>query len=160
MDWFTIQKEVFCHLAYLTSVQSISCKNAKMDESQAGIKNAGRNINNDDTSLMTESEEEKSLLKVKEENEKSGLRLNIQQLRSWHLVPSLHDRQKGKVWNKYQIFILGASKITVDGDCGHEMKRCLPLEQSYDKTRLHIKKQRHHFANKSPYSPQDPYSQS
>ena len=63
-----------------------------MDESQAGIKNAGRNINNDDTSLMTESEEEKSLLKVKEENEKSGLRLNIQQLRSWHLVPSLHDR--------------------------------------------------------------------
>ena len=63
-----------------------------MDESQAGIKNAGRNINNDDTSLMTENEEEKSLLKVKEENEKSGLRLNIQQLRSWHLVPSLHDK--------------------------------------------------------------------
>ena len=67
-------------------------QNARMDESQAGIKNAGRNINNDDTSLMTESEEEKSLLKVKEENEKSGLRLNIQQLRSWHLVPSLHDK--------------------------------------------------------------------
>ena len=67
-------------------------QNARTDESQAGIKNTGRNINNDDTSLMTESEEEKSLLKVKEENEKSGLRLNIQQLRSWHLVPSLHDK--------------------------------------------------------------------
>ena len=52
-------------------------QNARMDESQAGIKNAGRNINNNDTSLMTESEEEKSLLKVKEESEKSGLRLNI-----------------------------------------------------------------------------------
>ena len=64
-----------------------------MGESQAGIKIAGRNINKNDTSLMIESkEEEKSLLKVKEESEKSGLRLNIQQLRSWHPVPSLHDK--------------------------------------------------------------------
>ena len=68
-------------------------QNARMGESQAGFKIAGRNINKNDTSLMIESkEEEKSLLKVKEESEKSGLRLNIQQLRSWHPVPSLHDK--------------------------------------------------------------------
>ena len=72
--------------------------NAKLDESQAGIKIAGRNIHNpryaDDTTVMAESEEElKSLLmKVKEESEKVGLKLNIQNLRSWHLVPSLHGK--------------------------------------------------------------------
>ena len=73
-------------------------RKAGLDEAQAGIKIAGRNINNlryaDDTSLMAESEEElKSLLmKVKEENEKVGLNLNIRKLRSWHLVPSLHGK--------------------------------------------------------------------
>ena len=72
-------------------------RNARLNEAQAGIKSAGRNINNlrytDDTTLMEESEEElKSLLKVKEENEKAGLKLNIQELRSWHLVPSLHGK--------------------------------------------------------------------
>ena len=76
---------------------------AGLDESQAGIKTAGRNINNlrnaDDTTLMAESEEElKSLLmKVKEEeSEKFGLKFNIQKLRSWHLVPSLHGKQRRK----------------------------------------------------------------
>ena len=73
-------------------------RNTGQNEAQAGIKIAGRNINNlryaDDTTLIAESQEElKSLLmKVKEENEKSGLKLNIQKLRSWHLVPSLHDK--------------------------------------------------------------------
>ena len=72
--------------------------NARLDEAQTGIKIAGRNINNlrytDDATLMAESEEElKSLLmKVKEENEKAGLKLNIQKLRSWHPVPSLHGK--------------------------------------------------------------------
>ena len=72
--------------------------NAKLDEAQAGIKIAGRNINNlryaDDTTLMAESEEElKSLLmKVKEESEEAGLKVNIQNLRPWHLVPSLHGK--------------------------------------------------------------------
>ena len=79
-------------------------RNAGLDEAQAGIKTAGQNINNlryaDDTSLMAESEEElKSLLmKVKEQNEKVGLKLNIQKLRSWHLVPSLHGKQMEKQW--------------------------------------------------------------
>ena len=73
-------------------------RNAGLEEAQAGIKIAGRNINNlryaDDTTLMAESEEElKSLLmEVKEESEKVGLKLNIQKLRSWHLVPSLHGK--------------------------------------------------------------------
>ena len=73
-------------------------RNAGLDEAQTGIKIAGRNINNlrytDDTTLMAESEEElKSLLmSVKEESEKAGLKLNIQKLRSWHLVPLLHDK--------------------------------------------------------------------
>ena len=72
-------------------------RNAGLEEAQAGIKIAGRNINNlryaDDTTLMAKSEEElKSLLKVKEEREKVGLKLNIQKLRSWHLVPSLYGK--------------------------------------------------------------------
>ena len=72
-------------------------RNTGLEEAQAGIKIAGRNINNlryaDDTTLMAESEEElKNLLKVKEESEKVGLKLNIQKLRSWHLVPSLHGK--------------------------------------------------------------------
>ena len=75
-------------------------------EAQARIKSAGRNTNNfryaDDTTLMAESEEEpKSLLmKVKEESEKAGLRFNIQKLKSWHLVPSLHGKKMGKQWKQ------------------------------------------------------------
>ena len=86
-------KAAYCHPAYLTSM-----RNAGLDEAQAGIKIARRNINNlrytDNTILMAESEEElKSLLmKVKEESEKAGLKLNIQKLRSWHPVPSLHGK--------------------------------------------------------------------
>ena len=81
-------------------------QNAGLDESQAGIKTAGRNINNlryaDDPTLMAESEEElKSLLmKVKEENEKAGLKLNIQKLSPWHLVPSLQGKQVGRNWKQ------------------------------------------------------------
>ena len=89
-------KPVYCHPAYLTYMQSTIMRNAGLDEAQAGIKIARRNINNlkyaDDTTFMAESEEQlKSLLmKVKEESEKVGLKLNIQKMRSWHLVPSLH----------------------------------------------------------------------
>ena len=90
-------KAAYCHPAFLYAEYIM--RNASLDESQAGIKTAGRNINNlrnaDDTTLMAESEEElKSLLmKVKEEeSEKFGLKFNIQKLRSWHLVPSLHGK--------------------------------------------------------------------
>ena len=79
-------------------------RNAALDEAQAGIKIAGRNINNlryaDDTTLVAESEEEQKslLMKVKEEREKVGLSSTFRKLRSWHLVPSLHGKQMGKQW--------------------------------------------------------------
>ena len=88
-------------------------QNARLDEAQAGIKIAGRNINNlryaDDTILMAESEEElKSLLmKVKEESEKVGLKLNIQKIRSWHLVPSIMANRWGNNGNGDRFYFLG-----------------------------------------------------
>ena len=80
-------------------------RNTGLDEAQVGIKIAGRNVNNlryaDDTILMAESQELKNLLmKVKEEREKVGLKLNIQKTKSWHLVPSLHGKQMGKQWKQ------------------------------------------------------------
>ena len=79
-------------------------QNTGLDELQAGIKTAGRNINKlrhaDDTTLMAESEEEAKshLMRVKEDSKKASLKFNIKKLRSWHLVPSLHGKQKGKRW--------------------------------------------------------------
>ena len=89
----------------------VSMRNARLDEAQAGIKIA-RNINNlryaDDTTPMAESEELKSLLmKVKEESEKSGLKLNIQKLRLWHLVPSLHGNRWGNNGNSERLYFGG-----------------------------------------------------
>ena len=112
-------------------------RNAGLEEAQTGIKIAGRNINNlryaDDTTLMAESEEELKSHLVKE-SEKVGLKLNIQKTKimasspitSWHPVPSLHGKQMGKQW-KQTDFIFWGSKITADGDCSHEFKRCLLL---------------------------------
>ena len=100
-DWFQIGKGVHhgCKLSpcLFNLYTEYIMRNAGLDEAQAEIKIAGRNINNlrytDDTTLMAESEELRSLLmKVKEESEKVGLKLNIQKLRSWHLVPSLHGK--------------------------------------------------------------------
>ena len=91
-------------------------RNAGLEEAQAGIKTAGRNIDNfryaDNTTLMTESEEElKSLLmKVKEESEKVALKLNIQKTKPWHLVPSLHGKYMGKHWKQCQTLFWGAPK--------------------------------------------------
>ena len=105
-------------------------KNAGLEEAQAGIKIAGRNINNlryaDDTTLMAESEEElKSLLmKVKEESEKVGLKLNIQKTKIMASGPITSWEMDGETVADY---ILLGSKITADGDCSHEIKRCLLL---------------------------------
>ena len=91
-------KAVYCHPTYLAYMQSTSWRNAGLDEAQAGIKTAGRNINNlryaGDTTLMAESEEKlkSHMMKVKEESEKAGLKLNIKKLRSWHPVSSLHGK--------------------------------------------------------------------
>ena len=106
-------------------------RNAGLDEAQAGIKIAGRNINNlryaDVTTLMAESEEElKSLLmKVKEESEKVGLKLNIQKTKIMACGPITSWQIEGETVETVAGFILGGSKITADGDCSHKIKRCL-----------------------------------
>ena len=105
-------------------------RNAGLEETQAGIKIAGRNISNlryaDDTNVMAESEEElKSLLmKVNEECEKVGLKLNIQKTKIVTSGPFISWQIDGETVSN---FICGGSKITADGDCSHEIKRCLPL---------------------------------
>ena len=107
-------------------------RNAGLEEAQAGIKIAGRNISNlryaDDTTLMAESEEQlKSLLmKVKEESEKVGLKLNIQKTKIMASGP-ITSWEIGKQWKQCQTLFWGSSKITADGDCSHEIKRCLLL---------------------------------
>ena len=142
-------------------------RNAGLEEAQAGIKIAGRNINKlryaDDTTLMAESEEElKSLLmKVKEEGEKVGLKLNIQKnkimasglITSWQIDGETIETMR-------DCSFLG-SKITSDNDCCHEIKRCFASwKKSYDQPRQHTKKQRHYFANKSLSSPSYGFSSS
>ena len=108
-------------------------RNAGLEETQAGIKIAGRNINNlrysDDTNLMAESEEElKSLLmKVKEDSEKVGLKLNIQKTKIMASGPITSWQIDLKTAETVTDFILGGSKITADGDCSHEIKRPLLL---------------------------------
>ena len=105
--------------------------NARLDEAQAGIKIAGRNINNlrytDDTTLMTENEEElKSLLmKVKEESEKAGFKLNIQKTKILASGPVTSWQIDGETVETVSDFIFGGSKITADGDCPREIKRRL-----------------------------------
>ena len=110
-------------------------RNSGLDEAQVGIKTAGRNINNlryaDDTTLMPESEEElKSLLmKVKEESEKVGLKLNIQKTKIMASGPITLGEIDGETVETMSDFIFGGSKITADGDCSHEIKRHLLLER-------------------------------
>ena len=105
--------------------------NARLDEAQGGIKIAGRNINNlryaDNTTLMAESEEElKSLfMKVKEESEKVGLKLNIQKTKIMASSPITSWQVDGETMETMRDFILEGSKITADGDCSHEIKRRL-----------------------------------
>ena len=127
-------------------------RNAGLDEAQAGIKIAGRNINNfryaGDTTLMAESEEElKSLLmKVKEENEKVGLKVNIQKTKIMASGPITSWQIDGETVETVTDFIFGGSKITAEGECSHEIQRCLlgPWKKSYDQPRQYIKKQRHY----------------
>ena len=108
-------------------------RNTGLEETQAGIKIAGRNINNlryaDDITLMAESEEERKslLMKVKEESEKVGLKLNIQKTKIMACGPITSWEIDGETMETGSDFILGGSKITADGDCSHEIKRCLLL---------------------------------
>ena len=108
-------------------------RNAGLDDAQAGIKIAGRNINNlryaDDTTLMAESEEElKSLLfQVKEESEKAGLKLSVQNMKIMASGPITSWQIDGETMETVTDFIFLGSKITADGDCSHDIKRCLLL---------------------------------
>ena len=110
-------------------------RNTGLDEAQAGIKTARRNINNlryaDDTTLMAEIEELKSLLmKVKEESEKVGLKLIIQKTKIMASGPISSGEIDGETMETVTGFILGGSKITADGNCSHEVKRC-SLEEKF-----------------------------
>ena len=135
-NWFQIGKGV--RQGYILS----SClfklyaeyimRNTGLDEAQAGIKIAGRNLNNlrcaDETTLMAESEELKNLLmKVKEESEKVGLKLNVQKTKIMASSPNTSWQIDGKTVETMTDFIFLGSKITADGDCSHEIKRCLLL---------------------------------
>ena len=136
--------------------------NAGLDEAQAGIKIAGRNINNlrhtDDTTLMAESEELKSLLmKVKEESEKAGLKLNIQKMKIMASSPITSWQIDGERMDTVADFTFLGSKVTADGDRSQEIKRHLLLRRKVMTSILneygqHVKKQRHYFTNKSPSS--------
>ena len=123
-------------------------KNTGLEEAQAGIKIAGRNINNltyaDDTTLMAESKKElKSLLmKVKEESEKVGLKFNIQKTKIMASGPITSWQIDGETVGTVADFIFLGSKITVDGDCSHEIKRCLLLGKKVMTNRDSILKSR------------------
>ena len=135
-DWFRIGKRVRqgCILSpcLFNLYAEYIMRNAGLEEAQAGIKIARRNINNlryaDVTTLMAESEELKSLLmKVKEEREKVGLKLNIQKTKILASGPITSWQIDGETVKTMADFIFGGSKITADGDCSHEIKRCLLL---------------------------------
>ena len=133
-------------------------QNRGLDGSPAIIKIARRNINNlgyaDDTTLKAENEEElKSLLMwVKEERGKAGLKLNIQKIKIMASGPITSWQIEGGKLETVLDFIFLGSKITAYSDCCHEIKTFAPWKESCDKPRQYIKKQRHHFANKSSYS--------
>ena len=136
-DWFQMGKGVHqgCILSpcLFNFYAEYIMRNAGLDEAQAGIKIAGRNINNlsyaDDTTLMAESEEELKgfLMKVKVESEKVGLKLNIQKTKIMATGPITSWEIDGETVETVSDFIFLGSKITTDGDCSHEIKRCLLL---------------------------------
>ena len=131
-------------------------RNAKLDESQAGIKIAGRNINNlryaDDITLMVESEEElKSLLmKVKEKSEKAGLKLNLQKTKIMASGPITSWQIDEETMEAVTDFIFWGSKITSNVDCNLEIKTLSSWKKNYDKHRQYFKKQRNYFGIKGP----------
>ena len=132
-DWFQIGKGVRQGRSLFYFYAEYIMRNAGLEETQAGIKIARRNINNlryaDDTTLMAESEEELKglLMKVKEESEKVGLKLNIQKTKIMASSPITSWEIDGETVETVTDFILGGSKMTVDGDCSHEIKRRLLL---------------------------------
>ena len=150
-------RSVYCHPAYFYAEYIV--RNAELDESQAGIKNARRNINNlryaANTTLMEESKEEQKsfLMRVKEESEQTGLKLNIQKTKIMASGPITLWQMDEEKMETVTDFLSLVSKITADSDCSHEIKRSLLLvRKAMTNLDSFIKKQRHHFADKRPYS--------
>ena len=151
-DWFQIGKEV-CQGCILSPdlfnlYAEYIMQNARLDEAQAEIKIAWRNINNlrytDDTTLMEESEEElkRLLMKVKEESENVGLELNIQKTKIKASSPITSWQINGETMDSERLFIVGGSKVTADHDCSHEIKRCLLLGRKAMTNLDHVLKSR------------------
>ena len=171
-NWFQTEKGVrqACILSpcLLNLYAEYIMQNAGLDEAQAGIKIAGRNINNlryaDDTTLMAESEEELKnlLMKVKEESEKTGLKLNIQKTNIMASGPIISWQIDGETVETVIDFIFLGSKITADGDCSHEILKMMlaSWKKSYEQPRQSIKNQRHYFADKGLYSQSYSFSSS
>ena len=141
-------------------------QNARLDEAQAGIKISRRNNNNlryaDDTTFMAESKEELKnlLMKVKEESEKVGLKLNIEKTKIMASGPITSWQIGEETVGTVRDFIFLGSKITSDGDCNHEIKRRLLLERKAETNLDSILKNRHYFANKGPSSQSYDFSSS
>ena len=161
-DWFQIVKGVhqgcILSLCLFNFYAEYIMRKAGLEEAQAGIKIARRNINNlgyaDDTTLMAESEEElKSLLmKVKEESEKVGLKLNIQKTKIMALSPITSWQIDWKTMETDRLYIFGLQNHCRWGLQPLNEKTLAPWKKSYDQPRQHIKKQRHYFANQVPSS--------
>ena len=157
-DWFQIRKEVCQSCILLPCLFNLHAecimRNGGLDEAQARIKIARRNINNlryaDDTTLMTESEEKlkRLLMKVKEESEKVGLKLNIQKTKIMAPGPITSWQIDRETVETVTDFILGGSKTTADVDCSHEIKRRLLLGRKVITNLDSILKSRHYFADK------------
>jgi len=132
---FQIGKEVHQGCILLPSLFNLYVqyivRNARLDEAQAGIKIAGRNTNNLRYADHPYSRKWRRTKEPLDESERRVKKLaensTFRKLRSWHPVPSLHGKQTGKQWKQWETWFLGASKITADGDCSHEIKRCLLL---------------------------------
>ena len=157
-EWFKIGKEVqqdcILSLCLFNFCAEYIMGNARLDEFQAGIKIAGRNINNlryaDDTTMMAENKEKLKSFFLdeggrgkKKEGEKAGLKLNIQKMKIMASGPITSWQIDGEKVERVAHFIFLGSKITMDGDCSHEIKKTLgPWKKSYDRPRQHIKKSR------------------
>ena len=156
-DWFQIRKGVHqgCILSpcLFNLYAEYIMRNARLNEAQAGIKIARRNINNiryaDDTTLTAESEEELKSLLMKEESEKVGLKLNIHKTKILASSPITSWQIDGEIMETVRHFIFWGSRITAGGDCSHEIKRCLLLERKAMTNLDSILKNRRYFTNKS-----------
>ena len=142
-DWFQIGKGerqgcILSPCLFNLNAEYIM-RNAGLEETQAGIKIAGRNLNNlryaDGTTLMAESEEELNSLLMKVESEKVGLKLNIQKMKIMVSGPITLWEIDGETVETVSDFIFGGSQITADGDCSHEIKTLTPWKESYDQPR-------------------------